>query len=114
MEPSFQTASNTLEKVCEDYPRKLYAETQGTLPVVFTSSRFLHLSERLSSSPTVTLDASQQGRMHRGDLECINAILDASRSPGMYAAVIFRMYLSPYVATPGFAPRRLHFAAHGA
>ena len=28
--------------------------------------------------------------------------------------VTFRMYLSPYVATPGLALRRIHFAAHGA
>ena len=42
---SLQAAFNVLEKACEDYPRKLDVEINGTWPLEFMIPKFLMLSE---------------------------------------------------------------------
>ncbi|KAH9935232.1 ARM repeat-containing protein [Epithele typhae] len=44
-----EAAFNTLEKACEDYPRKLDVEIEGTMPLDFMIPKFLVLSEHPSS-----------------------------------------------------------------
>lgn len=45
----FQAAFNVLEKACEDYPRKLDVEINGTWPLEYMIPKFLTLSDHPSS-----------------------------------------------------------------
>lgn len=49
MIPHSQAAFNVLEKACEDYPRKLDVEINGTFPLDYMIPKFLVLSEHPSS-----------------------------------------------------------------
>ena len=45
----FQAAFSVLEKACEDYPRKLDVEINGSFPLNFMIPKFLVLTEHTSA-----------------------------------------------------------------